>query len=59
MAAREYAYLTMRLATLVSYIDPANGPSRGLAERMGAACESVIDLARLGPHCVYRHPPPA
>ena len=58
LKAREHAYSVMGLATLVSYIDPANEPSKRLARRLGAVCEEIIDLAGLGPHCVYRHPPP-
>ncbi len=55
LKAREHAYMAMGLTTLVSYIDPENLPSRRLAERLGATFEEVIDLAGLGPHCVYRH----
>lgn len=55
--AREHAYSTMGLTTLVSYIDPSNEASKRLAERLGAWCEGIIDLAGLGPHCAYRHPP--
>src|SRR5690606_31320233 len=40
LAAREFAYSTLRLATLVSYIDPDNAASRALAERMDAHCEA-------------------
>ena len=42
--------------TLVSYIHPDNEPSKRVAEKLGAHCESIIDLLDYGPHCVYRHP---
>jgi len=58
LEARDFAYSILGLATLVSYIDPANEPSKRLAERLGATFETVINLGGLGPHCVYRHPPP-
>ena len=57
LKARDYAYSTMGLKTVVSYIDPSNEPSKRLAERMGARCEEIIDLVGNEPHCVYRHPP--
>ena len=56
--ARQFAYEDLGATTLVSYIDPANAPSQRTAERMGARCEAIIPLLDLGPHCVYRHPPP-
>lgn len=59
LAARSHAYSSMGRRTLVSYIDPDNKPSRRLAESLGATCETIIDLAGLGDHCVYRHPPPS
>lgn len=56
--ARQHAYMKLGATTLVSYIDPANTPSRRVAERLGAQEEAVIELLDLGPHCVYRHPSP-
>lgn len=59
LRARRFAYEELRLATLVSYIDPANRPSIRVAERLGATLEKTIELLDFGPHLVYRHPPPA
>ncbi|MEL6360478.1 MAG: GNAT family N-acetyltransferase [Pseudomonadota bacterium] len=56
--ARDFAYDRLGAVTLVSYIDPANEPSKRVAERMGAQFEETIELLSLGPHCVYRHPSP-
>jgi RimJ/RimL family protein N-acetyltransferase len=56
--ARDFAYDQLKATTLVSYIDPANEPSKRVAERMGAWHEQTIELLDLGPHCVYRHPGP-
>jgi RimJ/RimL family protein N-acetyltransferase len=58
LRARRYAYEALGAPTLVSYIDPENEPSKRLAERMGAWHDETIELLDLGPHCVYRHPPP-
>ena len=54
--ARDFAYDHLKANTLVSYIDPANEPSKKVAERMGAWHEDTIELLDLGPHCVFRHP---
>lgn len=57
-AARDWAYRHCGLATLVSYIDPANARSIALAERLGA----VPDASAQRPEpsdLVYRHPAPA
>lgn len=58
IAARDYAFKQLGAETLVSYIDPANEPSKKLAERLGAQNEKTIELLDCGPHCVYRHPAP-
>lgn len=56
LAARQWLYREKRWTTAVSYIHPANDASQRLAERLGAVCESEIDLR--GECCrVYRHPP--
>lgn len=57
-AAREFAYDRLGANTLASYIDPANQPSKRVAERLGARHEKTIELLDLGPHCVFRHPSP-
>ncbi len=53
-AMKEWAFGTLGLETLVSYIDPPNGPSRRLAERLGAELDP--DAPRNDPNdLVYRH----
>ena len=42
----------------MSYIAPANEPSKKVAERLGARYEETIELLSFGPHCVYRYPRP-
>ncbi len=57
LAVRRWAYDTLGLSTLVSYITPGNSRSIRLAERLGA----VPDLAAARPDpgdLVYRHPGP-
>ncbi|GJM11178.1 MAG: GNAT family acetyltransferase [Lysobacteraceae bacterium] len=43
------------ITSLVSYIDPSNGPSIRLAERLGAIEDGSIELASFGQHLVFRH----
>ena len=52
---RDFAFREVQVPSLVSYIDPANEPSKKVAERVGAVYEKTIDLLDFGPHCVYRH----
>ena len=54
--ARLYAYQTLGVSTLVSYIHPDNTPSKRVAERLGAGFEKNIPLRGIQA-CVYRHPP--
>ena len=54
-ASLEFAFRELRAATVVSYIDPANEPSKRVALRLGGRQEETIDLLNLGPHCVYRY----
>ncbi len=56
--SRDFAWEVVNTETLVSYIDPANEPSKRVAERLGARFEDVIELASSGPHWVYRYPRP-
>lgn len=57
LAARAWAYGTLGLKTLVSYIAPENARSIRLAERLGAALDD--EAARPDPgDLVYRHPGP-
>lgn len=60
-AVRTYAYETLGLSTLVSYIDPDNARSIALAERLGATLDtaaSIPDLPDWEGTLVYRHPSP-
>ncbi|MEO1051738.1 MAG: GNAT family N-acetyltransferase [Bacteroidota bacterium] len=54
-AVKEYALRVLNLPSLVSYIDPANEPSKKLALRLGATLDKVIELLDFGPHEVYRY----
>ncbi len=56
--AKRYAFEELGAATLVSYIDEQNAPSIAVAERLGATYDGTIELAKFGPHRVYRHPRP-
>ena len=55
LAVKAYAKTQAKLPTLVSYIDPANAPSKKLALRLGAHYEQTIELLDFGPHEVYRY----
>lgn len=54
-AARDHAPNIIGLPALASFIDPANAPSRALAERMGATCESSFFEQDTLLH-LWRHP---
>ena len=55
LAVKNYALETLKFATLVSYIDPVNEPSKKLALRLGAHYDQTIELLDFGPHEVYRY----
>lgn len=57
--ARDFAFEEVAADSLVSYIDPANDPSKRVAERLGARFDGEIELLSHGRHCVYRYPRPA
>jgi RimJ/RimL family protein N-acetyltransferase len=57
LAVRGWAYATLCLPTLVSYIDPRNVRSIRLAERLGAVLEPGAPSCGPGA-LVYRHPAP-
>jgi RimJ/RimL family protein N-acetyltransferase len=57
-AARNFAFGTLGLPTLVSYIDPANTRSVALAERLGATPDLKAAAALDEPVQVYRHTNP-
>ena len=52
---KEYAFDTLKVPTLVSYIDAKNKPSIKLAERIGGVYDKTIVLLDFGPHCIYRY----
>ncbi|MEM9529725.1 MAG: GNAT family N-acetyltransferase [Pseudomonadota bacterium] len=54
-AVRDFALDELKLATLVSYIDDRNIASVKVAERLGAAYDTTIELLDFGPHQVYRY----
>lgn len=55
LAVKDYALNTLKFDSLVSYIDPANQPSKKLALRLGAKLDQTINLLDFGPHEVYRY----
>jgi len=55
LAVKEYALETLKLPSLVSYIDPTNEPSKKLAIRLGARYDKTIPLLDFGDHEVYRY----
>lgn len=57
LAVRRWAYQTLGLKTLVSYIEPANRRSIRLAKRMGAVLDRTAPAIDPG-DLVYRHPGP-
>ena len=57
LAVRRWAYRTLGLTTLVSYIDPANARSIRLAKRLGATRDDTALCPDPG-DLVYRHPGP-
>lgn len=59
LAARNHAYDTLHIDTLVSFIHPDNTASIAVAERLGASLERYIELLAFGQHGVWRHPGPA
>lgn len=53
IAARNHAFNTLNLPSLVSYIAPKNTRSAALAERLGAYPDGTVDGCT-----IYRHPNP-
>lgn len=54
MALRDWALGPRGLRTIVSYVDPANAPSRRLAERLGAVIDPSAATPGGAPTLVYR-----
>jgi RimJ/RimL family protein N-acetyltransferase len=57
-AARSWAYRSLGLATLVSYVMAGNERSIRLAERLGARLDPAAPRPATFPCLVYRHPGP-
>lgn len=57
-AARDYAFATLRLPTLVSTIDHDNARSIALVTRLGATRDTAAEAAHGNAILVYRHPTP-
>ncbi len=57
-AVRDWAFQTLGLATLVSYIHRDNTRSIRLAERLGARYDPDAPPCPYSNHIVYRHPEP-
>ncbi|MEM9029387.1 MAG: GNAT family N-acetyltransferase [Pseudomonadota bacterium] len=57
IASRKYAYDTLGMTTLVSYIAPENAPSIRVAERLGCKRDGEVDLSGKT-RLVFRHPSP-
>lgn len=55
LAVRDFALNTLKLNTLVSYINSDNEPSIKLALRLGAKFDKTIPLLDFGHHDVYRY----
>jgi RimJ/RimL family protein N-acetyltransferase len=58
IAARDFAFREAELPTLVSYVDPDNGPSIRLAERLGAVRDPDAATPLNDPCLVFRHRTP-
>jgi len=59
IAARDYAFGTLKLPALVSYIFPSNTSSIALARRLGAVNVGEVSYPEDDePSLVYRHPKP-
>jgi len=57
LAVLGFAFEQLKVSTLVSYIDPANDPSKRLAKRLGGQLDNTIPLLDFGLHEVYRYKP--
>ncbi len=55
IAARDYGFATLKLASLVSTIDHGNTRSAKLAERLGATRDAAAEAAHDNAILVYRH----
>lgn len=55
LTVKDFALNKLKFDSLVSYIDPANEPSKKLALRLGAKLDTIIELLDFGKHEVYRY----
>ncbi|MGR3617307.1 MAG: GNAT family N-acetyltransferase [Paracoccaceae bacterium] len=58
LASRAHAYDALGWDTAISLIDPSNGPSQRVAERLGAAFDYTYEHPGFGTMHVWRHPAP-
>ena len=54
-ALKQFAFESLNIPTLVSYIDPENTASKKVALKAGAQWEGDIQLLQFGLHEVYRY----
>jgi len=54
-AVKNFAIETLKLDSLVSYIDASNEASKKLATRLGGVYEETIELLDFGTHEVFRY----
>lgn len=54
-SARAFAFETLNLPTLVSYIDSNNYASIKVTEKLDGKFDKTIELSSFGPHAVYRY----
>ena len=59
LAARDYAYGTLGMTTLVSLVNLANTRSVALAKRLGAWLDGTCNIPNYGEAPLWRHPGPA
>ena len=55
-AVRDWAYVELQPARLVSAISPGNARSQRLAERLGCTPGETVNLFDGGPHVLWEHP---
>ena len=58
IAARAWAYRTLRWSSVISCVAGDNARSEALAKRMGCEIEGVFEHPDYGPLNIWRHPAP-
>jgi RimJ/RimL family protein N-acetyltransferase len=56
LAARSFAFESLRPSSLISVIAPENSASQAVAERLGATRDRRVELSEWGPADVWVHP---